>query len=229
MTTSPPRRRHRAAVTIVAAVAVLLLIALGVWQLERRQWKLALIAQTERQLALPPVAAPGPDRWPTIGKSDAYRPVVATGRYRPGADTYVQAVTDLGGGFWVITPLATDSGFTLLVNRGFVPQDLRGRVATPAGPQRVVGLLRLTEPRGAFLRHNDPAADRWYSRDVAAIAARRGLGVTAPYFIDASQPTHGWPRGGLTVVRFPNNHLLYAFTWFGLAALIALMTWRARR
>ncbi|AXJ95889.1 MULTISPECIES: SURF1 family protein [unclassified Sphingomonas] len=223
------RSPRRLAATAIVAAAVVLLIGLGIWQVERLQWKRALIAQTERQLRLPPVPVPGPDRWATIGKADAYRPIVARGTYRPGRDTYVQAVTEFGGGFWVVTPLDTDAGFTLLVNRGFLPATLRGRTPPPVGPQRITGLLRLTEPRGAFLRHNDPAADRWYSRDVTAIATARGLARTAPYFIDAREPTSGWPRGGLTVVRFPNNHLVYAITWFGLAALVAFMAWRARR
>jgi surfeit locus 1 family protein len=115
-----------------------------------------------------------------------------------------------------------------------VPARERGRHPAPAGEQRVTGLLRVTEPGGGFLRHNDPAADRWYSRDVAAIAARRGLARVAPYFIDAdaraSEPARSdWPRGGLTVVRFPNNHLVYALTWFGLAALVAVLLARALR
>jgi surfeit locus 1 family protein len=210
-------------------VVIALLIGLGIWQLERRTWKLALIAHTERQLASPPVPAPGPAGWAGLGKDDAYRPVLATGHYRTGADTYVQAVTDLGGGFWVLTPFVTSRGFTVLINRGFIPGDQRGRVASSPAPQTVRGLLRLTEPGGGFLRSNDPAADRWYSRDVAGIATAKHLGRVAPYFIDASEPKTGWPRGGLTVVRFHNSHLVYALTWFGLAALVALMAWRVRR
>lgn len=206
---------------------ILLLIGLGVWQLQRRTWKLALIAQTERQLHAAPVAAPAPSI--PVSTADVYKPVTATGRYRTGADTYVQAVTAFGGGFWVVTPFDTDRSFTVLVNRGFVPAELRGKVDPSSARQTVRGLLRLTEPGGGFLRSNDPAADRWYSRDVAAIAGTKQLGRTAPYFIDASGPTTGWPRGGLTVVRFHNSHLVYAFTWFGLAALLAIMAWRVRR
>jgi surfeit locus 1 family protein len=89
--------------------------------------------------------------------------------------------------------------------------------------------LRITEPKGGFLRSNDPAADRWHSRDVPAIAARRGLTRTAPYFVDADATGTGWPRGGLTVIRFPNNHLAYALTWFGLAALVAFLLARTLR
>ena len=222
-------RTGRAITTGLLLVVIAVLIGLGVWQLERRTWKLALIAHTEAMLAQPPVAAPGPDTWQTVDKDDVYRPVTITGRYRNGADTFVQAVTELGGGFWVMTPFDTDRGFTALVNRGFVPTDRRQGIAPSSDTQTVRGLLRLTEPGGGFLRHNDAAADRWYSRDVAAIAARRRMGAVAPYFIDASDPKTGWPRGGLTVVRFRNSHLVYALTWFGLAALVAVMAWRVRR
>jgi surfeit locus 1 family protein len=87
----------------------------------------------------------------------------------------------------------------------------------------VTGLLRITEPKGGFLRANDPAAERWYSRDVAAIAAARGLADAAPYFIDADAAPNpgGLPVGGLTIVAFPNSHLVYAITWYGLAVMLA--------
>lgn len=226
--------RARPGLTVSIVAAVLLLVGLGVWQVQRLSWKRALIAQTAGRLAAAPIAAPGPGHWAAIDRTNAYTRVRVTGRYRPGADTLTQAVTELGGGYWVVTPLDTDRGFTVLVNRGFVPADRRAPIAQPQGPVIVTGLLRMTEPGGGFLRHNDPSADRWYSRDVAAIAARRRLGRVAPYFIDAdaTPPTSGpglAPQGGLTVVRFPNNHLAYALTWFGLAALIAVMGGRALR
>jgi surfeit locus 1 family protein len=100
------------------------------------------------------------------------------------------------------------------------------------GPVTVTGLLRVTEPRGGFLRANDPASGRWYSRDVAAIAEAKGLGgAVAPYFIDAGAAPNagGLPVGGITVVDFRNAHLSYALTWFGLAALIAFLAFRAVR
>ena len=220
--------RKLAAVLTLAVIA--LLIGLGIWQVERLSWKRALIAHTERRLAAAPVAAPGPEAWLRIGRDDAYTKVTVTGRYRRGADTFVLAVTAYGGGFWVLTPLTTDR-FTVLVNRGFVPPERRSAVPAPGGVVTVNGLLRVTEPKGAFLRSNDPAADRWYSRDVAAIAAKHRLDHVAPYFIDASvapgADPAALPRAGLTVVSFPNNHLLYAITWFGMAALLAFMAWRA--
>lgn len=223
----------------VLAVILLLLAIMGlvlsVWQIERRAWKHALIEAVEQRTRSAPVSAPGPAQWPGItAERDVYRPVTVEGRFAHDRETLVQAVTDIGGGFWVITPLVTDQ-FTVLVNRGFVPPDRKSparRIAgNPAGKVRITGLLRISEPGGGFLRANDPMQDRWYSRDVAAIAAARGLDRTAPYFIDANGAPNpgGYPVGGLTVLRFSDNHLVYAIIWLVLAlgcAWGAFMVWR---
>ncbi|MCX5496498.1 SURF1 family protein [Kaistia dalseonensis] len=213
---------------VLAVAAIAGLMALGVWQIERRAWKLDLIARVEQRIEAAPVAAPGPSVWPTINAdSDDYRRVRASGHFLNNLETLTQAATSFGSGYWVLTPFRTDDGFTVLVNRGFVLPAERDPTArsgtTPEGETVVTGLLRMSEPKGGFLRSNDPAADRWYSRDVAAIAAARGLPVVAPYFIDAD-PSSGpdaVPRGGLTVISFPNNHLVYALTWFALALMLA--------
>jgi surfeit locus 1 family protein len=229
-------------IAVFAALGVAALAALGVWQLERRVQKLDLIDRVARRSAAAPIAAPGPAAWPTITKADdAYRRVGATGRFLSDGEVRVKAVTGLGGGFWVLTPLRTDNGFTVLVNRGFVAPEWRDDPQTKArvaGEVTVTGLLRITEPKGAFLRANDPALNRWYSRDVAAIGAARGLGNLAPYFsdADASADLTQFPRGGLTVTAFPNNHLVYALTWFALALVllaggiaVASDAWRIRK
>jgi surfeit locus 1 family protein len=197
-------------------------VALGVWQLQRLGWKEALIARVERNLQAAPAIAPGPAQWPALTREDEYRRVRVQGRLAPGREVLVAATTELGAGYWVLAPLRTEAGYWLLVNRGFVPPDQRGQVP-PADPARpVTGLLRFSEPGGRLLQKNDPAAGRWYSRDVAAIAAAQGLeGPVAPYFLDAQGPASGWPRAGLTVVRFRNDHLVYALTWFALAAMMA--------
>jgi surfeit locus 1 family protein len=203
--------RARVAIAALWIAAILGLVALGTWQVQRLAWKRDLVAQVDARLASAPVAAPV-----SAGSDDAYRRVVATGRLM-GADSFVQASTVRGPGWWVMTPLRTTSGQIILINRGYVAT--RNAPSPPARPITVTGLLRLTEPGGGFLRSNDPAADRWFSRDVAAIAARRGLGPTAPYFIDADISAPNGPIGGLTVVRFPNNHLPYAITWYILAIM----------
>lgn len=226
----PERRGSRKGLVVFGAVATfvtLVLLALGIWQVQRLSWKLDLIARVDARVSAAPADAPRADVWDTItADDDAYRHIRIDGTFRHEAETLVQATTERGPGFWVMTPLVRDDGSTVLINRGFVPPDRRDPASRSAGnvpgPTHIVGLLRLTEPGGGFLRENDPAADRWYSRDVAAIAAARGLPQTAPYFIDAdgTENAGGLPVGGLTRIVFPNNHLVYALTWFALAAML---------
>ncbi|MEH3116321.1 MAG: SURF1 family protein [Methylorubrum populi] len=207
-----------------------LFLGLGTWQVERRAWKRDLIDRVETRIHAEPVPAPGPEDWAGLtGPSAGYRRVRLAGRFAYDRATLVQALSERGAGFWVLVPLATDRGFTVLVNRGFVPTEARERAdraaGEPEGTVTVTGLLRPTEPGGGFLRRNDPAAGRWYSRDVAAIAAARGLdrapAAVAPYFVDADATPNpgGLPVGGLTVVAFRNNHLVYALTWYALALM----------
>ncbi len=127
-----------------------------------------------------------------------------------------------------MAPLRTERGFVVWVNRGYVPAELPGTPAyaaarPPTGAVELTGLLRPSEPGGGFLRPNRPRKHQWYSRDVAALSASRGLaaGAVAPYFVDAEargpRDPRSWPAPGQTVVHFPNHHLNYAITWYLLA------------
>jgi len=212
---------------LLGLLGVLVFLGLGIWQLERRVWKLDLIARVDQRIHAPVVDAPGPANWTGMTAAGyEYSHVRLAGRYLGGANTLVQAVTELGGGYWVLTPMRTERGFVVLVNRGFIPQERKAEFERENGgftsPAVIDGLLRMSEPGGGFLRKNDAAGNRWYSRDVAAIATARGLTDVAPYFVDAeASGMGGWPRGGLTVVNFRNSHLVYALTWFTLAAMLA--------
>lgn len=202
-------------------------VALGTWQVQRLAWKQDLIARVDERVHAPPVAPPAREQWSTVNEEqDEYRRVQVTGRFITAADIRVQAVTRLGAGFWVLTPLITDEDAVIWINRGFVPQEAAAQDLSPHDPQATVtitGLLRISEPDGAFLRENLPDQQRWYSRDVAAMSKTLGLSATAPYFIDQqAQATQTWPRGGLTVIQFPDNHRVYALTWFALALMCAL-------
>lgn len=224
---------------LLPGLCLLLAVAftwLGVWQLERRAWKLDLIARVEQRLHTPPTAVPGPAEWPTLMRAqNEYQRLTATGEFSHASETLVLAVTEKGRGHWVLTPFKTAEGFTVLVNRGFVDA-VHKLPATRAAGQvsgtvTVSGLLRFTEPGGGFLRTNNPAEGRWFSRDVQAIAATQGLANPAPYFIDADAVSYkggmatpgSWPVGGLTVVSFRNSHLVYALTWFCLASMSLLL------
>jgi surfeit locus 1 family protein len=225
---------------VLAAVAALLCLAfltLGTWQVQRRTWKLALIERVEQRVHAPATPAPGPDRWPGMNiAEDEYRHVALTGTLLDDAETLVQASTELGAGFWVMTPLRLADGSVVLINRGFVPPERREPSAhgtrAPDRTLTIAGLLRKTEPGGGFLRANDAAAGRWYSRDVAAIGEARGLQRVAPYFVDADATPGAEPQapvGGLTIIAFHNSHAVYAFTWYTLALMTIFGAWRVLR
>ncbi|WP_343315988.1 SURF1 family protein [Brucella sp. BE17] len=247
MTTSaehPPRpaKKLRFFLTLLAVLGALffaLFMGLGIWQVERLQWKLDLIARVDARVHAAPVAAPTKTSWKKVNRADdEYRHVSLTGTYLNDKEVLVHALTERGAGYWVMTPMRGHDGALTYINRGFVPTDKRNGEARPetqvAGETTVTGLLRMPEPDGFFLRPNYPARDVWNSRDVVAFAARDNFGPVAPYFIDAEASANpgNLPIGGLTVVSFRNNHLSYALTWFALAAMIvgaAIFFWRHER
>lgn len=206
--------------------AAIVFTALGIWQVQRLFWKLDLIARVDARVHAAAAAPPTANEWPIIKSTDAeYLHVVLKGTFDNSRETLVQAVTERGPGFWVLTPLATADGGTVLINRGFVPPDRRDPTSRAEGQLQgevtVTGLLRLSEPGGAFLRSNNPAAGSWYSRDVQAIGENKQLVKLVPYFVDADATANpgGYPVGGLTVIQFRNSHLVYALTWFALAIM----------
>jgi len=248
--THTPAPRRSAFVRRLLAVAALLLFVLfcglGTWQVFRLQWKLDLIERVDARVHADPIAPPPAAQWPQVSReSDEYRRVRLSGHYLYEFTTPVQALSELGAGFWLLTPLCTGEGHIILVNRGFIPSsgDIATRypartaganpcAAAGADAVQVTGLLRIAEPKSGFLRDNDPVNNRWYAREVGAIAAARGLdgSSVAPFFVDAGKgqdPGTAPERavGGLTVISFPNNHLVYALTWYALALMVAAAVW----
>ncbi|MEM6713244.1 MAG: SURF1 family protein [Pseudomonadota bacterium] len=206
-------------ILIIAAVVLMTMLSLGVWQVQRLQWKVDLIETVEARAFGEPVDAP----FGAVTEDDhAYlRVVTEDGVFMHDQTQRVKALTELGAGSWLMTPLQTDTRI-VWINRGFVPAGSReDDWAQPNGSVSITGLLRMTEPNGTLLEKNDPNEGRWFSRDVVALSAAAGLGRTAKYFVDADHMggDESWPRGGLTQVNFRNSHLSYALTWFAMAAL----------
>jgi surfeit locus 1 family protein len=214
---------------LVALAGIAILTSLGVWQLHRLAWKDALIARIEARSKAAPVPLPPERDWPALKPEEyEYRHVVLRGRFdRREALVFRGSGPEPGEGpgYFVLTPLILPDGAAVIVNRGFVPNAAKEAAmhAAPPGEATVTGLMREPEPRNFFTPADRPEKNQWFTRDPGAIAAHFGLTRAAPFSVDAdySGDAKALPHGGTTVIAFPNNHLAYALTWFGLAAALA--------
>ncbi len=210
-------------VLLIGVAGVGVLMSLGIWQLQRLAWKEGLIAQAEAVLALPPVALPAaPDP-----VADRYRPVTVTGRFT-GEETHVLASTAEGPGYLIIAAFQTEDGRRILIDRGFVPET-GVKAVRPARAATVTGNLNWPDDVTSATPPHDPAANLWFGRDVAGMAAQLG---TLPVLVIAAENTGDGITAMPATAAFRNDHLGYAIQWFGLAAVWAGMTamylWRIR-
>ena len=212
-------------------VAIAILCGLGAWQLQRLAWKEALIAQIDERIHAEPDALEEIEQIWDSTRDVEYRPVEVSGRFQAGADRYFFTTFNGDSGWNVYTPLELADGRRLFVNRGFVPYDLKDpakRNPLPDGDVEFAGLARnpLAEKPDSWLPDNDPKQNSFFWKNFLEMA--EGLppgGKLLPFFVDQG-PTPkeaGWPVGGTTIVEVSNNHLQYAFTWFGLALVLAVM------
>ncbi|WP_269932140.1 SURF1 family protein [Aminobacter sp. HY435] len=239
---APVRRTGQLLMLVLGAIAFALLIALGTWQVQRLHWKNGLVEQiAERTQAQPLPLAEMEVKYRATGDVD-YWPVTLSGTFLHEGERHFFATWDGQSGFYVYTPLKLDDGRYVLVNRGFVPYDLKDAAKRPtgqvAGSVGITGLARnpLDEKPGALVPDNDLAKNVFYWKERDAMAATAGLpaGATVlPFFVDADKTANpgGLPIGGVTMINMPNNHLQYAVTWYGLAAaLLGVMgVWLLRR
>ena len=244
--TATPSRGSALLVSLAALIVFAILVALGLWQVERLQWKEALIARIEARIHGEPGPLPASPTWASLKPLDYdYTHVRVTGRFDPAREALIFRGAGKVGqgssqpGYWVMAPLLLADGSSLLVNRGFVPLANKEALSRP-DPQRgqeatLTGLLRAPEERNLFTPADTAAKGDWYTRDPLAIAQALGLPNPAPFSLDeaAHAAAPGLPAGGATVFDIPNNHLSYAGTWFGLAGTLlgvfGFMMWRRRR
>jgi cytochrome oxidase assembly protein ShyY1 len=253
MTGQLVRRRGRAGFAIFTLVMVAICLGLGLWQLQRRVEKHALIAALDERLAASPEALPLPSQWPALTPAkDEFRRVSFTATYARLPDAMVyssgSAVRDdvFGPGTWAFVAAQLPGGETVVVNTGFVQNTMLdraqedravGRLIT-GQPVKLTGYLRFPEAAGALTPHEDAVKRLWFTRDHQAMA--RALGWTAdgkilaPFYLDLESPVpeSGIPKPGALSVHLKDDHLQYAVTWFALAAVMAIafaVWWRAQR
>jgi len=218
-----------------------ILLALGTWQIQRLHWKEALLQTIDQRTHSAPLPLAEVERQFTATGDVDYTPVTVTGTFLHQGERHFFSTWEGASGFDVVTPLQLDDGRFVLVNRGFVPYDLKDAAKRTqgqvAGKVTVTGLARnplLAKP-SMMLPDNDVQKNIFYWKDRDAMASSAGLPAGAalvPFFVDANAAPNpgGLPVGGVTIIDLPNSHLQYAFTWYGLAAaLAAVLIIRLRR
>jgi surfeit locus 1 family protein len=215
------------ALTLVCAVQFAVLVALGVWQLQRLNWKLGLITEINNNMASTPLSL---DQALAMGAGAQYRRVRLTGRFDNVRESYVFGTGVEGAPvFHVIVPFTTDDRRVVLVDRGIVPRDLLARSTRNRGliegRTTLIGIWRTPDPAGPFAPKPDLAKHVWYSHDIAGIARADKVQIAAPVIIEANAASNpgGWPKGGQTRVNLRNEHLQYAMTWFLLAGALLVV------
>ena len=244
-----PRRGGGVAGFGVFTLAVVaLFIGLGVWQLQRRVEKHALIAALTERLEAAPGTLPQASQWSMLTpERDEFRRVRFTATYAPpDAMVYSSGSAvreDISGpGTWAFLPARLPNGATVAINAGFVPNTMQDRAQQDHAVARLItnasvtltGYVRFPESAGALTPPENPAKRLWFTRDHLAMARTLGWGEVAPFYIDleAPAPASGIPKPGALEVHLKDDHTQYAITWFTLAGAVVFafaVWWRAQR
>jgi surfeit locus 1 family protein len=247
--TTGERRRRGAGFGVFTLAMVAVFVGLGVWQLQRRVEKHALIAALTERLAAAPGPLPLPAQWSALTPAlDEFRRVRFAATYASGPDAMVyssgSAVRDdiSGPGTWAFLPARLPTGETVVINTGFVQntmqdRDQEDRAVKPlvtSAPFELTGYLRFPETAGVLTPAENVTRRLWFTRDHLAMAHALGWGEVAPFYVDLETPSpaNGIPKPGPLDVHLKDDHMQYAITWFALAGavVIAFAVWlRAQR
>ena len=253
MTAPLSRRPAVAGFAIFTALMVLVFAGLGIWQLQRRTEKHALIVMLNERLAATPAPLPPPSQWNALTPGrDEFRRVTFSATYAPLPDAMVysagSAVRDdvSGPGTWAFLPAQLADGNTIVVNTGFVQNTMQDRAQQDRAVRRLItgdpvqftGYIRFPESAGALTPSESVAKRLWFTRDHLAMSRVlgwvEGRKIVAPFYVDLESPApeSGIPKPGPLSVRLKDDHLQYAVTWFTLAFAVVIafgVWWRTQR
>jgi surfeit locus 1 family protein len=232
-----PRRSHALVPAAITLAGLAVLIGLGLWQLERKTWKEDLIALLEQRLSATPVGLPPRVEWPSLTADRVeFLRVRLQVQFSDADDALVYTPSSAlrsdvkAPGYFVFAPARLSTGERVVVNRGYVAERTYSR---PQNVMDIVGVLRWPEASSWFVADHDAAGAVWFVRDPLKMAQVRGWGPVAPFYVEQESPVppSGSPRPGPLTVRLRNDHLQYALTWFGLAAVLVVVfvVWWRRR
>jgi surfeit locus 1 family protein len=217
--------------TLVTVPCLLLVIALGIWQVQRMQWKEELLANLSHELDAAPtplnagMLADGlpPQSFRHVefeAALPAHIPVTFAAKYNHGSL-----------GYHVISLMELKDGGTVLVNRGWIPQAMRDTLLLEESRRSkpdeitVTGLLRPLPRRGWFIPDNNAADNMWFWYDAPAIATQLGMGAPPQLVVEATaiSPKTNYPMPAKAEITLRNDHLMYALTWFGMALALVVI------
>src|SRR3984885_4065025 len=241
MTATAGRPRLGFGLFTLAMVAAF--IGLGVWQLQRRVEKHAVIEALTERLAATPVPLPPAAAWSSLNaEKDEFRRVNFRATFGAGSDVMVyssgSAVRDdvSGPGTWAFMPARLPTGEIVVINAGFVQNAMQDRAQQDravtrlitAAPVMLSGYIRFPEAAGVLTPPENLVKRLWFTRDHLAMARALGWGAdgrpVAPFYIDLEQPVpaSGIPKPGPLQVHLKDDHMQYAITWFGLAGAVVI-------
>jgi cytochrome oxidase assembly protein ShyY1 len=244
---NPVRKKNTTGFAIFTLAMVTLFVGLGVWQLQRRVEKHALIAALDERLGAPMVPLPPAAEWSKLNaKDDEFRRVSFTATYETRLDAMVYSSgsairPDISGpGTWAFIPARLPSGETLAINAGFMSNTMQDRDVQDRAvaklitgkPVAMTGYIRFPDAGGMFTPNVEQAKRLWFARDHLAMAQAFGWDKVAPFYIDLESPVppSGIPKPGPLDVHLRDDHMQYAITWFTLAGavVIAFFVWMRR-
>jgi surfeit locus 1 family protein len=225
------RSRRDLTFVVLSVLAFALLVSLGMWQVERLQWKESLIDRMSERMSSEPLALANVLARHAAGEDVEFLRTVASGRFVHDGELFVFANHQGVMGWKVVTPLQMPDGGAVLIDRGFIPYELKDPAARPESlPDRTVSVIGAVRPHGGgrapFSPDNDPHANVWHWWALPAMAEAAGVERAAPFILQA-EPQAGdaaWPQAArLDPTGIPNRHLGYAVTWFALAAVLVMV------
>jgi cytochrome oxidase assembly protein ShyY1 len=232
-------RKRGAGFGVFTLAMVAVFVGLGMWQLQRRVEKHALVAALTERLAAAPGSLPSPAQWRALSAaSDEFRRVSFEATYASAPDAMVYSSgssvrEDIAGpGTWAFMPARLSTGETVVINSGFVQNTMQDRAQqdrvvtrlVTGEPVKLTGYIRFPENAGMLTPAENTAKRLWFTRDHLAMARALGWGEVAPFYIDLEQPVpvSGIPKPGPLEVHLKDDHLQYAITWFALAGAVVI-------
>ena len=217
--------------TLISLPILVLSLGLGVWQMERREWKRDLLERIAANRSEAPVTLDellrGDPLRHEYGRAKLAGTFLHDKEFHLAARSLKNTV-----GLQVVTPLRTDDGRIVLFDRGWIPQEqkdpARRAAGQVAGKVELVGVVRRSQVQRQFAPDNAPDRNVWFHVDVPLMRRMAGAPpdpVLDTFFLDADAAANpgGLPVGGQTRLDIPNDHLQYAITWFLIAlALIGV-------